>query len=120
MDPLSEFEAYAAKVDEGMTIDQIAEDFSTDIRSVKERLRYGKVHRDIREAARARRITLDAMKAFACHPCQSTQLRTFQALSKMRVSRPGGCAMCSTPKTFAGTIRWHLRSSMHTVRPRAM
>jgi len=82
MDPLSEFEAFAAMVDEGMTVPQIAEDFSTDIRSVKERLRYGKVHPDIREAARAREITLDAMKAFACHPCQSTQLRTYQALSK--------------------------------------
>ena len=82
MDPLSEFEAFAAMVDEGMTIDQIAEDFSTDIRSVKERLRYGKVHPNIREAARERRITLDSMKAFACHPCQSTQLRTFKALSK--------------------------------------
>ena len=82
MDPLSEFEAFAAMVDEGMTIDQIAEDFSTEIRSVKERLRYGKVHPDIREAARGRQITLDAMKAFACHPCQNTQLRTFAALSK--------------------------------------
>lgn len=79
MDPLSEYEAFAKMVDEGMTVEDIADVFSTVIRSVKERLRFGKVHPKIRNAARDKSISLDVMKTFACHPCQDTQLRCFEA-----------------------------------------
>ncbi|MEZ5933241.1 MAG: hypothetical protein R3F54_15070 [Alphaproteobacteria bacterium] len=46
-----------------------------------ERLRYGRVHADIRAAARSGDITLDALKAFATHPCQETQKRVFDDLA---------------------------------------
>ena len=46
-----------------------------------ERLRYGRVHPAIRAAARNSEITLDALKAFAVHPCQETQKRVFDDLS---------------------------------------
>ena len=80
MNPIAEFEAFVAMVDEGRAIDNIALVFGTTVRSVKERLRFGRVHPDIRAEARQGAITLDAMKAFAQHPCQETQKRVFEDL----------------------------------------
>ena len=80
MDPLDEFEAFSAMVEQGSGIEQIAETFGTTVRAVKERLRYGMIHRDIRDAARAKTITLDAMKAYAMHPCVDTQKRVYDHL----------------------------------------
>ena len=80
MSPIEEFEAFVAMVDEGRAIDNIALVFGTTVRSVKERLRFGRVHADIRAEARQGAITLDAMKAFAQHPCQETQKRVFEDL----------------------------------------
>ena len=77
MAPLDEFEAFAAMIEEGDTVDGIASTFGTMARTVKERLRYGKVHPDIRGAVRGDKITLDVMKAYATHPCQETQKRVF-------------------------------------------
>ena len=56
MSPFAEFEAFVAMVNEGRAIDNIALVFGTTVRSVKERLRFGRVHADIRaEARHARR-----------------------------------------------------------------
>ena len=77
MAPLDEFEAFAAMIQEGETVDTIATTFGTTARTVKERLRYGLVHSDIRDALRAGNITLDVMKTYACHPCLETQKRVF-------------------------------------------
>ena len=77
MAPLDEFEAFAAMVEEGQTVDGIAVAFGTSIRTVKERLRFGLVHSDIRAALRAGTISLDVMKTYACHPCLETQKRVF-------------------------------------------
>lgn len=82
MAPLDEYEAFAAMADEGSTVEQIAVAFSATIRAVKERLRYGLVHPDIREAARNGEISLDTMKAYAAHPCQETQARVFAGFSE--------------------------------------
>lgn len=77
MNPLDEYEAFASMIEEGETIDGIATTFGTVTRTVKERLRYGKVHEGIRAAVRSETITLDVMKAYAIHPCQETQKRVF-------------------------------------------
>ena len=80
MDPLDEFEAFARMVEAGgHTVETIAATFGVDVRRVTERLRYGRVHPDIRAAARAKEITLDVMKAFASHPDHGTQWAVFEA-----------------------------------------
>ncbi len=80
MAPIDEFEAFAAMIAEGETVDTIAQTFGATVRAVKERLRYGLVHADIRAAVRAGTITLDVMKAYAGHPCEETQKRVFDGL----------------------------------------
>lgn len=77
MSPIDEFEAFAAMRAEGSDIAEIAGVFATTERAVKERLRYGLIHPDIRAAARSREISLDVMKAYASHPCQEVQKRVF-------------------------------------------
>ena len=72
-----EFEAFAAMAAEGAAIEDIAASFATTLRAVKERLRYGRIHPAIRDAARAKAISLDVMKAYAGHPCAATQARVF-------------------------------------------
>ena len=82
MAPLDEYEAFAAMAGEGSTVGQIAVAFGATIRAVKERLRYGLIHPDIREAARNGDISLDTMKAYAAHPCQETQGRVFAGFTE--------------------------------------
>jgi ParB family chromosome partitioning protein len=80
MDPLDEFEAFARMMEAGgHDVDSIASLFGVERRRVTERLRYGRVHPDIRRAARAKEITLDVMKAFASHPDHGTQWAVFEA-----------------------------------------
>ncbi|WP_299845761.1 ParB/RepB/Spo0J family partition protein, partial [uncultured Jannaschia sp.] len=81
MDPLDEFEAFARMMEAGgHDPEGIARMFGVERRRVIERLRFGRVHPDIRAAARAKEITLDAMKAFAEHPDQAVQRDVFEAL----------------------------------------
>ncbi|WP_299821690.1 ParB/RepB/Spo0J family partition protein [uncultured Jannaschia sp.] len=81
MDPLDEFEAFARMMETGgHDPEGIARMFGVERRRVIDRLRFGRVHPDIRAAARAKEITLDAMKAFAEHPDQAVQRDVFEAL----------------------------------------
>ena len=81
MDPLDEFEAFARMMETGgHSPDSIATMFGVERRRVIDRLRFGRVHPDIRAAARSRAITLDAMKAFAEHPDQAVQRDVFEAM----------------------------------------
>ena len=83
MNAIDEFEAFARMMEvDGQSPDTIAKTFGTTIAAVKSRLRYGLIHPDIRAAARAKTITLDAMKAFADHPSQEVQREVFEALTK--------------------------------------
>jgi len=82
MAPIDEYDAFAAMIEEGESVEGIAESFGTTIRAVKERLRYGLVHGDIREAARAGTISLDVLKAYAGHPCTLTQKRVFDGFAR--------------------------------------
>ena len=80
MDPLDEFEAFARMMEAGgHDVDSIARLFGVERRRVIERLRYGRVHPDIRAAARSKHITLDVMKAFASHPDHGTQWAVYVA-----------------------------------------
>ena len=80
MDPLDEFEAFARMMETGgHDVDSIAALFGVDRRRVTERLRYGRVHPDIRRAVRAKEITIDVMKAFASHPDHGTQWAVYEA-----------------------------------------
>ena len=82
MTPIDEFEAFAAMLEvDGQTVETIAMTFGTTTGAVKERLRYGRVHEDIRAAVRAKNLTLDAMKAFGDYPSPDVQLEVFKALT---------------------------------------
>ncbi|MEM7731038.1 MAG: ParB/RepB/Spo0J family partition protein, partial [Pseudomonadota bacterium] len=83
MNAIDEFEAFARIMEvDGQTPETIAKTFGTTIAAVKGRLRYGLIHPDLRDAARAKSITLDTMKAFADHPSQQVQKEVFEALTK--------------------------------------
>ena len=80
MDPLDEYEAFARMIEAGgHDLDSVAALFGAPRRRVAERLRYGRVHPDIRRAAREKRISLDVMKAFASHPDHGTQWAVYEA-----------------------------------------
>ncbi|WP_227267668.1 ParB/RepB/Spo0J family partition protein [Roseobacter weihaiensis] len=82
MGAIDEFEAFARMMEvDGQTPETIAMTFGTTVAAVKGRLRYGLIHPDIRDAARAKSITLDTMKAFADHPSQEVQKSVFDALT---------------------------------------
>ena len=82
MDPIDEYEAFARMMEVGgHDPDSIARTFGVDRRRVVERLRFGRIHPDIRQAARDRRINLDTMKAFAGNSDRNVQKATFDALS---------------------------------------
>lgn len=82
MSPIDQYEAYARMIEiDGQGVDDIAKTFGTTAASVKGRLRYGLVHPDIRDAVRAREITIDVMKAFADHPSQDVQLEVFKMIT---------------------------------------
>ncbi|MBM1691437.1 ParB/RepB/Spo0J family partition protein [Sulfitobacter geojensis] len=83
MSPIDQFEAFARMMKtDNQSIASIAMTFGTTEIAVKERLRYGLVHSSIREAVRAKTLTLDAMKAFADHPSPEVQFEVFEALTQ--------------------------------------
>ncbi len=82
MSPIDEFDAFAKMIDEGMAPDAIALAIGQTEARVKERLRYSLVAPALREAARAKEITLDVMKAFANHPDYTVQIEVYDALSE--------------------------------------
>ena len=82
MNAIDEFDAFARMMEvDGQSPETIAATFGTTVAAVKGRLRYGLIHPDIRAAARAKKITLDAMKAFADHPSKEVQKEVFDALT---------------------------------------
>lgn len=83
MNAIDEFEAFARMMEvDGQTPETIAKTFGTTVAAVKGRLRYSLIHPEIRAAARAKSITLDAMKAFADHPSQAVQKEVYEALAR--------------------------------------
>lgn len=83
MTPIDQYEAFAKiMAEDGKSPEEIAMAFGTTVGAVKERLRYGRIHPEIRAAVRAKQTSLDAMKAFAGHPSQDVQLEIFEAMTK--------------------------------------
>ena len=81
MDALERYEAFAAMRDQdGASVDGVARAFGITERQVKEALRLGNIHADIRAAYRAGEITLETLKAFDAHPDPAVQLEAFTAL----------------------------------------
>ena len=82
MSAIDRFEAFTAlRETDGLDIAVIAQMFGLSERSVRETLRIGLVHMDIRAALRAGDISLETLKAFAGHPDPAVQIEVFQALS---------------------------------------
>ena len=81
MDALERYEAFAAMRDQdGASVDGVARAFGITERQVKEALRLGNIHADIRATYRAGEITLETLKAFDAHPDPAVQLEAFIAL----------------------------------------
>lgn len=82
MDAIDRFEAFTAmRQKDGADIATIARTFAISERSVKEALRLGAIHPQIRQAHRDGKLDLEAMKAFDAHPDPNVQLVAFEALS---------------------------------------
>ena len=82
MDALDRFEAFAAMRDkDGADVATIARTFAIAERTVKEALRLGAIHPEIRQAHRDGKIDLEALKAFDAHPDPAVQLAAFEALT---------------------------------------
>lgn len=82
MDALDRYEAFAAmQGKDGADVATIARRFAIAERSVKEALRLGNVHGDIRAAHRSGDLSLEALKAFDAHPDPAVQLAAFETLS---------------------------------------
>ncbi len=83
MDALDRYEAFAAMRDQdGASIDLIARSFAITERQVREALRLGNIHVDIRDAHRSGQINLEALRAFDAHPDPEVQLETFTGLAQ--------------------------------------
>ncbi len=83
MDALDRYEAFAAMRDtDGADVAKIARMFGIPERAVKEALRLGNVHADIRQAHRDGDLSLEALKGFDAHPDPAVQLAAFVDLSE--------------------------------------
>ena len=82
MDALDRFEAFAAmQTRDHADVATIARTFAITERMVKEALRLGNIHGDIRHAHREGVLSLEALKAFDAHPDPIVQLAAFADLS---------------------------------------
>ena len=77
-----EFDAFAAMVDQGQSVEQVALAFGVTIRQVTERLRYGRVHKptSVRRRAAAPFRSMRSRPSPRI-PCQETQKRVFDDLA---------------------------------------
>ncbi len=81
MGMLDRYEAFTAMRDQdGRGVDTIARAFAITERQVKEALRLGNIHPEIRAAYREGNLGLEALKRFEAHPDPEVQLETFCAL----------------------------------------
>lgn len=78
--PADEFDAMKKMVDDGMSIESIAESYAIPVIRVKRRLRLAEVHTTILNAFRRGDIALDAVMAFTLAPSKKEQLRVFKEM----------------------------------------
>ena len=83
MDMIERYEAFAAMQEtDGADIATIARAFTITERTVKEAMRLGNIHPEIRAAHKDGSLSLDALKAFDRHPDPEVQLETYHALKQ--------------------------------------
>lgn len=81
MDALDRYEAFASmREKDGADVATIARTFAIAERRVKEALRLGAIHPEIRRAHRDGKLDLEALKAFDAHPDPAVQLTAFETL----------------------------------------
>ncbi len=77
MHPMDQFEAFAALIDGGKTVEDVAQRFGCGVRLVNQRLKLGRLSPRIREAFREGEIDLDAAAAFTIADDDDAQDRVF-------------------------------------------
>ena len=82
MNAMDEMEAFARLVDDGMSVDAIAERFGASVRHVEQRLALGRLSPKIRAAYRKGDLTLDVARAFCLTDDHSAQERLFKQVPK--------------------------------------
>lgn len=82
MNAMDEVEAYAALVDGGASVANIAQRFGATIRHVEQRLALARLSPRLRTAYRKGELTLDVARAFCLDPDHAAQERVFKGLSK--------------------------------------
>jgi hypothetical protein len=110
MNAMDEMEAFARLVDDGMSVEAIAERFGASVRHVEQRLALGRLSPKIRAAYRKGDLTLDVARAFCLTDDHGAQERLFKQVPE--ADHP--CAQhpqravrraraCHRP---AGALRW--------------
>lgn len=82
MNAMDEMEAFARLVDDGMSVEAIAERFGASVRHVEQRLALGRLSPKIRAAYRKGDLTLDVARAFCLTDDHAVQERLFKQVSK--------------------------------------
>jgi ParB family chromosome partitioning protein len=82
MNPMDEMEAFARLVDDGMSVEAVAERFGANVRHVEQRLALGRLSPKIRAAYRKGELTLDAARAFCLTDDHGAQERVFKQVPK--------------------------------------
>jgi len=82
MNAMDEMEAFARLVDDGMSVDAIAERFGASVRHVEQRLALGRLSPKIRAAYRKGDLTLDVARAFCLTDDHGAQERLFKQVPK--------------------------------------
>lgn len=82
MHPVDEFEAFAAMIQEGATVELIATEYARTVPEVRQALSLAAIHPEIRKAWREGKIEGAAAEAYAQTKDLKHQLRVFQKLKK--------------------------------------
>lgn len=82
MNAMDEMEAFARLVDDGMSVEAVAERFGANVRHVEQRLALGRLSPKIRTAYRKGDLTLDVARAFCLTDDHGLQERLFKQVPK--------------------------------------
>jgi ParB family transcriptional regulator, chromosome partitioning protein len=82
MNAMDEMEAFARLVDDGASVETIAERFGASVRHVEQRLALGRLSPKIRAAYRKGELTLDVARAFCLTDDHAAQERLFKQVPK--------------------------------------
>ncbi|MDK7585095.1 ParB/RepB/Spo0J family partition protein [Alcaligenes phenolicus] len=80
MHPADEFESFAALIDQGKTIEDVAAAFGVTATVVRRRLQLGRVSPSLMQAYRANDLSLDALMAYAVTDDQKRQEQVYASL----------------------------------------